>query len=479
MAKRRKTKLSSKAQRQRNKAWYRTNTKFVKNKRSKNYEINKTVEIQNSLAYKERAKRTNKRRTRRLACTHSKRLYTKKPEVKKTYCRSKYAQNKRSEKRRFSLYYRKLKNQLCSSRRNKYALAEPDHKTVETNKKLLEKKLYADLLARQQLIEALKQLQHSLGEKVSNRVIGMTACTLAAYRLTSRAIQARRTNVHELLQACRAISNMQIATKADFGQGLHSASTEPYFFEGAYMHGAFDSSHALPISRDGKCVSGELVILQNKDGSPKPLHWKCHAARRPLSDEEVDTVVSLREAFNQPMAEIRHIIHTYDDGCLNTHYDRVTDNRPLPRLGHPLVCHIDSDTCKSKLRVVRNGSVHYPVLGSFLNLLNRARASSTTIDKIDCALSTGDFEQLMLLTGTKDFQQVLDIEESMSYQMSRQETRLATSKLRDPNIEAKTLLKHATSLAEFQKAVDGQATIACISCCVGVQLSESASLTPL
>ena len=272
MAKRRKTKLSSRAQRQKNKAWYRTNTKFVKNKRSKNCEINKTVEIQNSLAYKERAKRANKRRSRRLACTHSKRLYTKKPEVKKTYCRSKYAQNKRSEKRRFSLYYRKLKNQLCSSRRNKYALAEPDHKTVETNKKLLEKKVYADLLARQQLIEALKQLQHFLGEKVPNRVIGMTACTLAAYRLTSRAIQARRTNVHELLQACRAISNMQIATKADFGQGLHSASTERYFFEGAYMHGAFDSSHALPISRDGKCVSGELVLLQNKDGSPKPLH---------------------------------------------------------------------------------------------------------------------------------------------------------------------------------------------------------------
>ena len=99
---------------------------------------------------------------------------------------------------------------------------------METNKKLLEKKLYADLLARQQLVEALKQLQHTLGKKVPSRVIGMTACTLAAYRLTSRAIQARRTKVHELLQTCRAISNMQIATKADFGQGLHSASTEPY-----------------------------------------------------------------------------------------------------------------------------------------------------------------------------------------------------------------------------------------------------------
>ena len=92
------------------------------------------------------------------------------------------------------------------------------------------------MLIWQQPIETLKQLQHSLGEKVPNRVIGMTACTLAAYRLTSRAIQGRRTNVHELLQACRA--NMQIATKADFGQGLHSASTEPYFFERAYLHGA-------------------------------------------------------------------------------------------------------------------------------------------------------------------------------------------------------------------------------------------------
>ena len=225
MAKRRKTKLSSKIQRQKNKARYHTNTVLIRSKSSKNYEINRTVKIQNSLAYKERAKRTNKRRSRRLACTHSKRLYTKNPEVKKAYCKSKYAQSKRSEKRRFSLYYRKLKNQLCSSRRNKYALAEPDHKTVETNKKLLEKKLYANLLARQQLVEALKQLQHSLGEKVPSRVISMTACMLAAYRLTSRAIQARCTKVHELLQACRAISNMQIATKADFGQGLHSAST--------------------------------------------------------------------------------------------------------------------------------------------------------------------------------------------------------------------------------------------------------------
>ena len=109
MAKRRKTKLSSKIQRHKNKARYRTNTVLIRSKSSKNYEINKTVKIQSSLAYKERAKRTNKRRSRRLACTHSKRLYTKKPEVKKTYYRSKYAQNKRSEKRRFSLYYRKLK----------------------------------------------------------------------------------------------------------------------------------------------------------------------------------------------------------------------------------------------------------------------------------------------------------------------------------------------------------------------------------
>ena len=224
------------------------------------------------------------------------------------------------------------------------------------------------------------------------------------------------------------------------------------------MHGAFDSSHALPISHDGKCVTGELVFLQNKDGSPKPIHWKCHAACRPLCDEEDDTIVSLGEAFNQPMAEVCHIIHICDDECLNTHYDSVTDNRPLPRLGHPLVCQIDSDTCKSKLRVVRNGSIHYPVLSSFLNHLSRARAGSTIIDMIGCTLNTGDFKQLMLLTGTKDFQH---IEESMSYQ---KETRLATAKLKDPNIEAKTLLKHATSLAEFRKAVDDQAIIACTSC---------------
>ena len=61
---------------------------------------------------------------------------------------------------------------------------------------------------------------------------------------------------------------MQIASRADFGNGLHTASTQPYFYEGGYIYGELETSCALPVTVDGKCVTGELVFLKNKDGSP-------------------------------------------------------------------------------------------------------------------------------------------------------------------------------------------------------------------
>ena len=106
---------------------------------------------------------------------------------------------------------------------------------MEASRKLIQTNLFANPVAREQLEEALKKLQHFLGENAPNRILGLTACTLAAYKLTSRAIQLRRNKVHELLQAVRTVSDMKIASRTDLGEGLHSASTEAFYFEGAYL----------------------------------------------------------------------------------------------------------------------------------------------------------------------------------------------------------------------------------------------------
>ena len=167
----------------------------------------------------------------------------------------------------------------------------------------------------------MKLLQHSQDQSIPNSILGLTTGIIAAYRLTNRAIQVHRSSVLELLQACRAICNMQIASRADFGNGL---LTEPYFYEGGYICGELETSCALPVTVDGKCVTGELVFLKNKDGSPKSLHWKCHAAFRPLSKDEVDAIISLKQDFEKPINELRKCLHTCDDGCLNSHYDKQT-----------------------------------------------------------------------------------------------------------------------------------------------------------
>ena len=91
------------------------------------------------------------------------------------------------------------------------------------------------------------------------------------------------------------------------------------------------------------------------------------------------------------------------------------------------MCHIDSDSSKSKLRILRVGSVHYPVLALFLSRYNKARAGSSAIEKIDSALCSDDFKQLMLLTEADNFEEILKTESEMSYHMSKQETCLATA----------------------------------------------------
>ena len=110
------------------------------------------------------------------------------------------------------------------------------------------------------------------------------------------------------------------------------------------------------------------------------------------------------------MQHLRYACTTFDDGCPNGHYTKVVDadNSVVDRTGHPIVCSNDGG-CKSKLRILRAASVHYPVLGNLLHHVNNAIRSSSRVGDIDEALCAGDFHALMELTKVDDFDTLLTL----------------------------------------------------------------------
>ena len=117
---------------------------------------------------------------------------------------------------------------------------------------------------------------------------------------------------------------------------------------------------------------------------------------KPLTNFEVDAILEIKEAFAKPMQYLRYACTTFDHGCPNGHYTKVVDgdNSVVYCKGHPTVCSNDGG-CKSKLRILRAASTHFPVLGNLLHHVNDAVRSSSRVDDIDEALCAGDLHALM------------------------------------------------------------------------------------
>ena len=59
---------------------------------------------------------------------------------------------------------------------------------------------------------------------------------LAAKRLVGKSLQLRKKYAGLLLSSIKQAKSMQLEAKSDFGKGCHTRSTEPYFYEAAYLH---------------------------------------------------------------------------------------------------------------------------------------------------------------------------------------------------------------------------------------------------
>ena len=72
----------------------------------------------------------------------------------------------------------------------------------------------------------------------------------------------------------------------------------------------------------------------------------------------------------------------------------ILNESGVQRKGHSVLCY-DGSECKSRLRILRLASCHYPVLRGFLNNIYLARSSHLKILKLDEAFSKGDFKFIM------------------------------------------------------------------------------------
>ncbi len=104
-----------------------------------------------------------------------------------------------------------------------------------------------DSEARVKLVQAFKKTHQGVANRVP-RLLGRTACRIAAKRLLNKALQMCKEHAGSLLKSTKLIKSLEIKGSEDFGVGCHTASSEPYFYDSAYQPVKRD--YAIPINEE-------------------------------------------------------------------------------------------------------------------------------------------------------------------------------------------------------------------------------------
>ena len=222
--------------------------------------------------------------------------------------------------------------------------------------------------------------------------------------------------------------------------------------------------YALPIDENGKCVLANVVNTEcegkKKSTKNPPMKWECTSECKKLTEAEVGTIIDLKAAFQHPIQDVRNTLDSCDSECPNQHYTKCSGGDVFELHGHPLVCSNDGG-CHSKLRILKSAAIHFPVLSTFLRLVCCALESHKTVQSIDEALCTGDFQSLMDITKVSDFETLFSNELENSYEQC---TEAADSVLVKPGVENQLLVTHAKLIAQLEKEIDDYPEHVCVSC---------------
>ena len=304
---------------------------------------------------------------------------------------------RRAQKR----YYAKHRSQYCAGMRQRYDLAEPKlyvqhHYVTEVCRSVLGNKKVVSLLEK-----AFTQKHESVASEMTRATCKRAIASIAAKRLVNRVLRLRKLYAGSLFKSLRSITKIEITEKGDIGEGLHSAHSEPFFYESAYQY--VDRPDSMSIDECGRYRPECEVSEQEGDSIPRT--WKCSSKCKPLTDKEIGVILDFKSGFGADMKDVRKLLDKCDDDCPNTHYQKVVhfhDESPNSEIvhynsvelkGHSLLC-FTGDECNSKLRILRAASTHYAVLRSFLHAVYDAIRNHKRVAHLDAALHSGDHTYL-------------------------------------------------------------------------------------
>uniref|UniRef100_A0A1X7VB96 Uncharacterized protein n=1 Tax=Amphimedon queenslandica TaxID=400682 RepID=A0A1X7VB96_AMPQE len=141
-----------------------------------------------------------------------------------------------------------------------------------------------------------------------------------------------------------------------------------------------------------------------------------------------------------------------DSGCPTEHDPKKN--------GHPLACFEDDSECKSKPRILRAASPHYPMLCTFLRNIYQAINYDDAVSVIDQALSEGDVDALIKIATESD---PSNEKSDVAQIFSSRDKSDSNINLRDPDLEEKLLKENVNLKPEFQKEISDQNERVCCS----------------
>ena len=375
-------------------------------------------------------------------------------------------------------YYAEHRARIGANRRRRYELTEPKPLTKENYIREITKKLISNSHASRQMLQSFKDQHEKIALKMTAATSRRAASSIAATRLVNKVLQIRRHLAGSLLKMVRAINKLSISTESDLGEGSHCVHGEPYYYESSYVH---NRPSIICIDEHGK-----YRLLDDDKNTVEhvvPRSWKCNDTCRTLSQSDLSCIIEFKSVFNESLQKIRKVLDECDE-CPNSKYAKVIivpANEPDSNVvhynsvelkGHSLICHIGSD-CKSKLRILRAASTHYPVLRSFLRCVYSALNSHKNIASLDEALHRGDFNSLM-----RDFEITFDDLFSNEVNLSHElESSFAKCVLRRPDLEKHLQIEHAEVMAKYKKELEDYPQNPCCSCNMLFCLKQGSKIT--
>ena len=147
-------------------------------------------------------------------------------------------------------YFRKY--HCCTQRVNvskaRYGLAQPSQLVMEKYCRSVLASIQGDSEMKSKLME---QQHFVVPANLTRNDLSSAVVRLAAKRLVGKSLQLRKKYAGLLLNSIKHAKSIQLEAKSDFGKGCHTRSTEPYFYEAAYLY-VRDSP--IPVNEEGECV---------------------------------------------------------------------------------------------------------------------------------------------------------------------------------------------------------------------------------